>query len=91
MSFRDNLVARRFERDTPFGLARADYVERDRVRTLTHVETPAQARGQGVAAALMGDIVAHARAEGQKLLPLCSYAVAYFERHPEARDVLGER
>jgi hypothetical protein len=89
MSMRDNTEARRFERDTPFGVAFADYVERDSVRLITHVETPPQTRGQGVAAALMADIVAHARAEGITLSPRCSYAVAYFERHPEARDVLA--
>lgn len=89
MSFRDNPGESRFQRDTPFGPAWADYVTRNDTRVLTHVETPPQWRGQGVAAALMADIVAYARAQGLKLAPRCSYAVAYFERHPEARDVLA--
>ncbi len=89
MSFRDNPPANRFERDTPFGMAWADYVERNGVRVLTHVETPPQARGQGIAAALLFDVVALARAQGLKLAPRCSYAIAFFEGRPEARDVLA--
>lgn len=89
MSFRDNAKARRFERDTPFGLAWADYTQQDATRVLTHVEAPPQARGRGVAAALLAQIVAHARTNGLKLTPRCSYAVAYFEQRPEARDVLA--
>jgi len=89
MTFRDNEKARRFERDTPFGLAWADYVQHGAVRTITHVETPPQARGQGVAAALMAQIVDHARTNRVELTPRCSYAVAYFEQRPEARDVLA--
>jgi predicted GNAT family acetyltransferase len=35
----------------------------------------------------MAEIVAHARANNVKLRGRCSYAVAYFRRHPDTDDV----
>lgn len=87
--FQDNSSARRFELGTADGLIIASYRDRNGVRVITHVETPAAARGKGHAARLMDEIVAHARTNGVKLAAACSYAVAYFERTPQARDVLG--
>ena len=46
-------------------------------------------RGTGAASRLMQQIVDHARAEKLVMVPRCSYARAWFERHPEAEDVLG--
>ncbi|MBY0564096.1 MAG: N-acetyltransferase [Hyphomonadaceae bacterium] len=87
--FRDNAAASRFELETPDGLIIADYRDLGAVRSITHVETPATARGKGHAGRLMDAIVAHARAGGPRLRASCSYAVAYFERTPDALDVLG--
>jgi predicted GNAT family acetyltransferase len=54
---------------------------------ITHVETPAEARGLGYASKLMGKVVDEARENGRKLRPSCSYAVAYFQRHRDTADV----
>lgn len=40
-------------------------------------------RGRGLASALVRAGVEWARAEGTKILPLCPYAKAYFQRHPD--------
>ena len=37
----------------------------------------------------IGPLVDQARAHGLKFTPICSYAVAWFRRHPDATDVLG--
>lgn len=87
--FRDNAAASRFELDTPDGISFADYRDVGPVRLITHVETPAAARGKGYAAQLMDAIVAHVRARDSRVRASCSYAVAYFERTPNARDVLA--
>jgi hypothetical protein len=85
-----NVRAGRYEAVMDDGsLCVAEYVDRGGVRVITHVETPREARGKGYAAVLMALIAAHAREAGLKLLPSCSYAAAWFERTPEARDVLG--
>ncbi len=87
MSFRDNPAAHRFELEAPEGLSFADYRDVAGVRAIMHVETPAAAQGLGYASKLMGEIVAFARAHGMKLRASCSFAAAYFKRHPDTADV----
>ncbi len=43
------------------------------------------ARNLGAAGRLMQAISNHARDHELKLIPTCSYAVAWFQRHPEFR------
>jgi predicted GNAT family acetyltransferase len=87
--FRDNAAAHRYELDAPEGVSFADYRDIAGVRVLTHVETPAAARGLGYAQKLMDAVVAEARVSKRLLRASCSYAVAYFRRHPAASDVLA--
>ena len=54
---------------------------------LQHTVVPAEARGGGVAAALVRAAVDHARANGLKLLATCPYVGAWLDRHPRERDV----
>jgi predicted GNAT family acetyltransferase len=37
----------------------------------------------------MEGVVAHARAEGRKIVPLCGYAAAWMRRHPQHADLLA--
>jgi predicted GNAT family acetyltransferase len=88
----DNAARQRYELPVGGQIAFADYRRIQGaggpVLVIPHVETPPSRRGGGVAAALMAGIVAHARAEGLKIAPVCPYAVAWFRRHPEAQDRL---
>ena len=45
-------------------------------------------RGTGVGKALVERLVADARSENVKIVPLCSFVKAFFRRHPEWADVL---
>lgn len=83
----DNPDRSRFELAQDGGVAFADYALRDGRLLIRHVETPPALRGGGVASTLMEGIVAHARAQGLKLTPLCSYAAAWMKRHPEHADL----
>lgn len=85
----DNLARHRFEAEERGLAVFADYRTHDGRYVLTHVEADPGLRGSGAAARLMDAIVSHARAHGFKLVPRCSYAVAWFRRHPEAGDVIG--
>ncbi len=89
MSFRDNAAQSRFEFDHDGGTSFGEYRDRDGVRVLTHIETPHELRGKGGAAKLMEQIVAWSRAGGAKLQPRCGYAIAWLQRHSDARDVLA--
>lgn len=88
-AFRDNAAAHQYELDHEGGPSFARYRDGQGVRAILHVETPAAARGQGFAAALMEALVKDARAEGVKLTPVCGYARAWFMRHRDAGDVLA--
>ncbi len=68
-----------------------DYrVAADGALILDHTFTPASMRGQGIAGQLVRAAVEYARRTGVKVRPRCSYAVRFFERHPEFRDLLHE-
>jgi len=83
----DNEALHRFEAVENDLTVFANYRAHDGRYVLTHVEADPALRGTGAAARLMQAIVDHARAKNLKLIPRCSYAVAWFRRHPEARDV----
>jgi predicted GNAT family acetyltransferase len=55
---------------------------------IDHTGVPDALRGQHVGQGLVERAVADAREEGRKILPLCPFAKAQIERHPEWQDVL---
>jgi len=84
----DNETARRFELEEDGHTAFATYRRTGSIVTIPHVESPPELRGKGTAARLMEGITALARKDGFRITPSCSYAIAWFRRHPEAADVL---
>jgi hypothetical protein len=50
---------------------------------------PDSFRGSGAGAALVARIVADARAEGFKIMPLCPFVNAQRRRHPEWADAFA--
>jgi predicted GNAT family acetyltransferase len=66
-----------------------DYTLGAGVMTITHTAVPPEARGHGIAAALMQAAMTAARAEAWKMVPACSYAARWMQRHPEYHDLLA--
>ncbi len=85
----DNTARHRFEMVEDGQIVFADYVRRDGRLIIPHVEAPAALRGTGAAGRLMRGLVAQARAEGVKIVPLCGYAAAWLRRHPEHADLIA--
>jgi predicted GNAT family acetyltransferase len=56
---------------------------------IDHTGVPDEWRGKGVGKALVERGVLDARARGVRIVPLCPFAKAQIERHPEWQDVLG--
>lgn len=46
-------------------------------------------RGQGLGQILMVQLIAWARASHTRIMPLCPFAKAQFDKHPEYGDVLA--
>jgi predicted GNAT family acetyltransferase len=85
----DNPARRRFELEEAGHLAFADYRREPGRLVIPHVEAAPELRGTGAAGRLMEGVLAVVRAEGLKVLPLCSYADAYIRRHKEHQDLLA--
>lgn len=59
--------------------------------TITHVGIDPRHRGGGKARDLMMKIVDYCRQNDLKIIPVCSFARATFERYPEIHDVLDRK
>ena len=53
-----------------------------------HTEAPETMRGTGAALALVEHLIADARANGFKIIPVCPYVKAQYKRHTEWSDVM---
>lgn len=56
---------------------------------IDHTFVPPELRGRSVGQALVARAVQDARDSGRKIMPLCSFAAAQFQRHPDWQDVLA--
>jgi predicted GNAT family acetyltransferase len=63
--------------------------EDGKVVVLDHTEVSPTLRGQGIAKKLVEAAVAWARRENVRIVPVCPFAKAVFEREPSLRDVLA--
>lgn len=59
------------------------------VAEIDHTFVDESLRGQGVAGELLRRAVASIAASGYRARPTCSYAVSWFEKHPEHTDLLA--
>lgn len=82
-------TSRQFHTDVEDHRGVIDYRLRNGVMTITHTGVPQAIGGRGIAAELTRFALETARAEGWKVVPVCSYAAAYIRRHPEFGDLLA--
>lgn len=85
--------AHRFEADVEGHRCELDYTltpgPMRTVMTITHTGVPAPVGGRGIAAALVEAALKTARIEGWLVVPACSYAAVWMQRHAEYRDLLA--
>jgi predicted GNAT family acetyltransferase len=55
---------------------------------IAHTEVDASLNGKGIGVQLLHALVDYARTENIKIIPLCPFAKAIFDKRPEFRDVL---
>lgn len=60
-----------------------DYHREGAVMVLTHTTVPAAIGGRGIAGQLVKAAFDHARTQGWRVRPACTYASAWAKRHPE--------
>lgn len=69
-------------------LAEVTFPEREGTALINHTFVDPSLRGQGVAEQLLEALANRLRREGRKARATCSYAVHWFEVHPEEQDLL---
>ncbi|MEF9996524.1 MAG: GNAT family N-acetyltransferase [Burkholderiaceae bacterium] len=84
-----NPAASRFETTVDGLLCEATYRREGEVLLMHHTGVPRALEGRGIAAQLVAAAFAHARANGLRIQPLCSYVRGWAARHPEVSDLLA--
>ena len=69
-------------------VAEITFPEEDGVAVIDHTFVDDSLRGQGVAGQLVRAAADQIRDQGKKARAVCTYAQAWFQRHPEERDLL---
>ncbi len=83
---RHNESQSRYELETEHGLAIAVYRRQDARMVFTHTEVPPADEGRGIGSRLVRFALDDARRRGFKIVPACSFVVAFVHRHPEYDD-----
>jgi hypothetical protein len=84
----DNEAEGQFEMRTEAGTAVLTYDRREGELFLLHTGVPDEMEGKGIGGQLVKAALEQARARNFKVVPYCSFARAYAERHPEYADVV---
>ncbi|HJG27796.1 MAG TPA: N-acetyltransferase [Subdoligranulum variabile] len=69
-------------------LAEVTFPEQEGVAVINHTFVDGSLRGQGIAGQLLRAVADTLRQDGCKAKATCSYAVHWFETHPEEQDLL---
>jgi predicted GNAT family acetyltransferase len=60
----------------------------DNTVNINHTFVDGSLRGQGVADKLLSELAQELKSNNKKAVATCSYAVGWFEKHPEYEDLL---
>lgn len=69
-------------------IAYVTFPEENGVCVIDHTVVSPTLRGQGVAGKLLMNAYEVIKERGMKCKPVCSYAVGWFEKNPDKRDIL---
>ena len=87
-SIRHNPEHARFEFEAEGHVAVAEYELVEDVITFVHTEVPPELGGRGLGTQLVKAGLAHAREQGLKVIPSCTFFARYMQKTPETHDLL---
>jgi len=67
-----------------------EYVKMENVLNLIHTYVPDALRGKGIAGEVVKAALTYAEENELKIIPSCSYIVAYIQRHKEYENLVAE-
>jgi uncharacterized protein len=71
--------------------ARLSYHMEERKMHLDSTYTPEKYRGRGIGSQLIQAGIDYAKKMALKIVPVCSFSVEYFKKHPEYADLLWKK
>ncbi len=83
----NNETDRRFEVSINGLLSKLDYIHDEDALVITHVGVHPDLRGMGVAGKLTQVALEFAKAKSLRVIPMCSYAVAFIRRNPQYAEL----
>lgn len=84
----DNVAAQRFELAVEARTAFIEYRRRDGVVTMLHAEVPAALSGRGAGSRLVRGALDIVRANGETVVPRCSFVAWFIAQNPAYADLL---
>ncbi len=85
----DNRVRQRYEMTVEGLTCYLAYRRQDGILTFLSTVVPDVLGGRGLAAQLTRRALDDARANGERVIPRCSYSVAYIFKNPEYQDLVA--
>ena len=79
----------RFEIEEEGAVGFLSYMLQEGRIVFTHTIVPQELEGRGIGSRLVRHGLDHARGEGLKVVPQCSFVRGFIERHEEYRDLLA--
>lgn len=89
MQIRHDAAQSRFATDHEEPAVLAYDKKEDGTLDLHHTAVPPSLEGKGVGGQLVRYAIDHARSEGIKIIPTCSFVRSWLDRHPEQADVVA--
>lgn len=84
----DNEAAKQYEFHVDGAVARIEYIKANNKIFLTHTEVPVALEGQGIASAIVKQVLEEAQKNDWTLVPMCPFVAGYIQQHPEWRSLV---
>lgn len=84
----DNTEGKQYEYHIDGVIAKIEYIKAKNKIYLTHTEVPTALEGQGVASALVKDVLEDIERKGLTLVPMCPFVASYIKRYPDWKKLV---
>ena len=84
----DNTEGKQYEYHINGVVAKIEYIRTKDKIYLTHTEVPKELEGQGVASALVKDVLKDIESKELTLIPMCPFVASYIKRHPDWKKLV---